>query len=326
MTRWLPGLMARFFKPAALLICFLPVMSCSEKDTGDEPLPEVAVDMTATLPEGRLAAAEGMVRRIIVDAYVPDGNGNHVLSRRNLFYCPLSQGTLSATFNLRAENCRLVVWADIVPEETHVSPYYMTGTLNPVSPADPDSYPGNTALKEVFCASIDLQLSGHADGGTEPLDVKLENPAAGYVLVAGDLSRFLSDGQAFGDVAYTCRVRYLGSLRLGYSPLKGIATYALDNISYSQVLNLPASGEEMTVASDSFFLPETGETIIAVELLDSNGETVSYSQVSLRDIEAGSVRTIKGNFLTSYPEDNADISIDGDFSDSEDQEFDMDFQ
>ena len=226
----------------------------------------------------------------------------------------MSQGTLSATFNLRAENCRLVVWADIVPEETHVSPYYMTGTLNPVSPADPDSYPGNTALKEVFCASIDLQLSGHADGGTEPLDVKLENPAAGYVLVAGDLSRFLSDGQAFGDAAYTCRVRYLGSLRLGYSPLKGIATYALDNISYSQVLNLPASGEEMTVASDSFFLPETGETIIAVELLDSNGETVSYSQVSLRDIEAGSVRTIKGNFLTSYPEDNADISIDGDFN------------
>ena len=326
MTRWLPGLMARFFKPAALLICFLPVMSCSEKDTGDEPLPEVAVDMTATLPEGRLAAAEGMVRRIIVDAYVPDGTSNHVLSRRNLFYCPLSQGTLSATFNLRAENCKLVLWADIVPEETHLSPYYMTGTLNPVSPADPDSYPGNTALKEVFCASIDLPLSGLEDGESEPLEVELENPAAGYVLVADDLSRFLSDGQAFGDVEYICRVRYLGSLRLGYSPLKGIATYALDNISYSQVLNLPASGEEMTVASDSFFLPETGETIIAVELLDTNGETVSYTQVSLRDIEAGAVRTIKGNFLTSYPEDNADISIDGDFSDSEDQEFDMDFQ
>ena len=149
----------------------------------------------------RVPSTNEYLRRFIVEAYL-----NRQPVARETFLEDITDRThltLPLNMKLHARNYQLLIWSDIVSAETPDEDlYYNTETLVPVIP-NRSSHTGNTEYKDVFAASVPLDLTSYADqwGATVETDIELTRPVARYELIATDVEAFrqrIANGEVSG--------------------------------------------------------------------------------------------------------------------------------
>ena len=282
----------------------------------------------------RVPSTNEYLRRFIVEAYL-----NRQPVARETFLEDITDRThltLPLNMKLHARNYQLLIWSDIVSAETPDEDlYYNTETLVPVIP-NRSSHTGNTEYKDVFAASVPLDLTSYADqwGATVETDIELTRPVARYELIATDVEAFrqrIANGEVNGN-RFTARMKYSGYVQTGYNVLDDVLKNSLMYMQYNTTIRLPEEGtEELRMGFDYVFANagEASSIPMEVEIVDENQVTIANSVISV-SCERGKNTILRDAFLTNNEQGGGDNPGGGDegggigFDDEYDGEINID--
>lgn len=279
-------------------------------ETGIDPTQvtlQATLNMNITLPERSGAATrvatDEYLHRFIIEAYLD----RQPVTRQVVYENVTDRTHLSLPVNvsLHARDYRLVVWADYVDSETPAEDlYYNTESFVPVIP-NSSSYVGNTEYKDVFTASVSLDLTGYSDqwGVTVPLEIDLQRPVSRYQLIATDVRSFLqqmASGEV-GDGQFTARIKYSSYLPVGYNAYDGVPRYSLLYMQYNTTFSLPEEDTTELMLGFDYVFVEADETTLVpmeVEIVDSSSTTIANTVLRV-PCEQGKNTTVRYGFLTN---------------------------
>ncbi len=279
---------------------------------------EVSIDF-ATNPFIKQTRTDdiGFRRRFIVDVYKDDDISKPVERKEIIFDDIKSDGEsfrLPVLLMLKPLNYKIVVWTDYIKSGTDKDYFYDTTTLSDVYCTSP--YQGNTAYKDVFYATEELNLLEYNGKWNQKLTLFLqfERAVSPIRLLATDYENFVEKHGS--DIAENAKItlNYGFYIPKGFNALTGLPQRSELGTSFTVPLQDATQVDEgLQIVSDYIFVGEE-ETfaVVDIEITDKDGNLLNQVKNIKVPYKKDYLTTIKNSFLTSEQSSGIDVDVEFD--------------
>lgn len=215
---------------------------------------------------------------------------------------------------LKPLNYRIVIWTDYIKAGTDKDYFYDTTTLSDVYCTSP--YQGNTAYKDVFYATEELNLLDYKGKLNQKIDLslQLERAVSPIRFLATDYENFVEKHGL--DVAQNAKITlsYGFYLSKGFNALTGLPQRSELGTFFTVPLQDATQVDEgLQIVSDYIFVGEE-ETfaVVDIEITDKDGNLLNQVKNIKVPYKKGYLTTIKNSFLTSEQSSGIDVDVEFD--------------
>lgn len=186
-----------------------------------------------TIGYNRSLTDRNVLRRYIVEVYRKTKN------RSSYDTAPVYQTTvyqqasesepLTVPLSLCPDEYRIAVWMDYVDAPGSLNPFYQTDFLNTIHLPPPESYVGDTDMKDCCSGLVEVDIASRLAQGEKIIEIPcvVERPLAKFMFIATDVDSYITrvmsrSGRVVtrSDIdKYTARIVYTGYLPNGFNVL-----------------------------------------------------------------------------------------------------------